>query len=295
MKGCQEGTLGWNIRNVVYEYIHAINPENLKTLVEHLEMSDGNIVVDLMSGYGSVMKEVLRQAHEKSISIVPVLVDMYEEQLDRAITELHLTLRDGNFGKSIHLEDGTQCYLKQEDARKLYCFWNNSLDRVVIKMGVHEVPKTDQQKIISEAYRVLKFGGVFGVWDLLPLGKQEQRVIQDIIRKKDELAGLESLAEQRYFFRRDEVWNYLEHAGDSHYYPYKAGFKDIEEVSTFPFCLSTEGRLDAEFHGDHNKLECWNNYIRYRVPPSMRSFFQYRDNGHTIQLMFRDGIIKGRK
>jgi len=243
----------------MYENIHNVSPIDLYQLVQSLEIKDGNIVADLMCGYGAVTREIL-----KYHKVNPILLDKSQEQLERSCDGL---------GERI-LSDMRTCPLEEE-----------SVDRAVIKMGIHEVPKTDQQTIVNQVYRILKQDGIFSLWDVMPTTEEHQILFQDIIRKKDELAGFESFMIDRYFFRLGEIQDYLK----------TAGFRDIEHVHKIKYRLSTGKRLDAEFKVDKTKLEEWNQYIRQRVPEHLKPILNYVDKRNTIEMTFEKGIVRARK
>jgi ubiquinone/menaquinone biosynthesis C-methylase UbiE len=252
---------GWKIRNAVYETVHNINPTDLHQLVKSLEIKEGNIVADLMCGYGAVTREILKY-HQ----VIPILLDNSEEQLKKSYQEL---------GKIERIfSDIRECPLEDE-----------SIDRAVIKMGIHEVPKKDQQIIINQVYRILRQRGVFSMWDIMPTTEEEQILFQDIIRKKDKLAGFESFVTDRYFFKLDEGMNYLR----------TAGFKEVEHIHKMNFWYSIDKLLNSDFRNDKNKLEEWNEYIRQRVPENLKSKLGYVDKGEKIEMNFEQGIIKGSK
>jgi ubiquinone/menaquinone biosynthesis C-methylase UbiE len=261
-------TEGWKKRNVRYEEIHNVNPFDMQKLVESLEIQNANRIADLMCGYGAVTREILNYCKETGISVNPVLIDLFSEQLNKSYEEL----KGNNITRII------------ADVREK-CLEHNSIDRAVIKMGVHEVPKKDQQIIIDNVYNSLKLGGIFSMWDVMPSTEEQQILFQDIIRKKDELAGFDSLTKNRYFFRLDEAISYLT----------KAGFKDVEHIHKIEYKFSSEKRLQPEFNGKEEKLVQWNDYIRNRVPEHLKEKLRYEDKGRTIDMAFTKGIVRGKK
>ncbi len=170
------------------------------------------------------------------------------------------------------------------DARKIP-LENDSVNKVVVKMGIHEVPRKDQQLIVDEIFRILRKGGIVSIWDVMPLKKDEQILFQRVIRKKDELAGFDTLVKNRYFYREDEIKANLK----------KAGFSKIKLFSPISYRLSTEKRLDEEFGGDKKKLEKWNDFIRKLIPKNAKKRLHYIDKGNTIKLTFRKAIVKAIK
>lgn len=259
---------GWNIRNVRYEHIHNVQESDMNLLAESLELSDTNTVADVMCGYGAVTKALFTWCGE-GIKISAILVDCHSEQLDRSISELenneHVTRLIG-------------------DARHTL-FDPNSLDRAVIKMGIHEVPKVDQQLIVDNMFKALKPGGIFVTWDVAVDCEEVQILFQKIIREKDRLAGFDSLVKDRYFFTKEELVSYFK----------IAGFHSVECVKDISYRFSSKERLDSEFRNDIKILEKFNEYIRHVVPEHLRSFVHYEDVKDTIYMTFNKAIVKGRK
>lgn len=259
---------GWDKRNVRYEEVHNVSDEYLAVLAGALRLVEGNVFTDIMCGYGAVTKAVLDYHTSRGIRTKPILVDFSREQLDRSRIELP----DSSIPRLC------------EDARSL-SLTEKSVDGVVIKMGVHEVPRKDQYKIIENAYNALKPGGAIALWDLMFETKLEQLVFQTIIREKDRLAGFDGLALNRYLPREDELRDYL----------HKAGFEAIELLQEIPYHFSSEKRLHAEFGGDEYKLAEWNEFIRAVVPDDVKEAIQYKDTGKTIEAVFRKGILRAIK
>jgi ubiquinone/menaquinone biosynthesis C-methylase UbiE len=261
---------GYYERMVRYEEIHAIRQEDFDSLVEALQIEDGHLVADIMCGYGAVAREVLTYANQNDISVRTVLVDKNPIQLRRSHEEL---------GRRPFV---VERYLA--DARSLP-FPANYLDRAAIKMGLQELQPKDKLEVVREVCCALKPGGIFGLWSVLCKDGNDQKVFQEVIRKKDQLAGFDSLAENRYLEREDEIERLL----------INSGFEDIELVRDIDYRLSTKGRLRPEFKGDVSKLQEWNEYIRAIVPDSMKERLQYDDKGDTIYMTFRQGIMRAVK
>ncbi len=255
---------GWEIRDARYEDIHKIDQKDFEQLVKTLEIKQGDVIADLMSGYGAATREILKYCR----NIKPILVDMSEKQLDRSKKELGTNLVERI------LADVKYCPLK-----------DGSVDKVVIKMGLHEVPQNDQQTVIDQSYRILKQEGILAIWHMMLYTREEQKLFQDILREKDRLAGLDSLIVNRYFYRKDEIETYLDNAG----------FRDTKLFCEMDFDLAAEKRLHGEFNGDEDKLMSWMDYIRKRVPRELKSKTRYIDQGRIIKMTFRQEIIKSTK
>ncbi len=264
-------TQGWQKRNVRYENIHSVQQADFDKLMESLELTNSLVVGDFMAGYGAVTREICKYANEKKLDLSVVLNDRFPAQLERSRQELS------------DVVGSTKLARCQSDIRNL-CLSADQFDRVAIKMGLHELPRHTQQSAVNEVYRVLKPGGLFAVWGLLVNTAEEQDLFNKIIRKKDELASFQSLARERYFYRQEELENYMA----------KAGFREITVCHEMTFKEDTLKRLD-EFQSDSTRLQAYNDYIRQIMPDYMKPRLSYEDKGNAISLAFRLGIMKAEK
>ena len=174
---------GFDTRIVSYENIHSIAPTDWNKLLKAINPQPNEIILDGMCGYGAVGKGIL----EKEKSVYLFLSDESEVQIERAMKNLP-KISKSNFS--------IDSFPKSK-------FKENFFDKVVIKMGLHEVPKKEQLNVVKEAKRILKPKGKFIIWDIM-LNSQTQSLFQDVIRKKDKLSGFETLTRERYFFREEE-------------------------------------------------------------------------------------------
>ena len=256
---------GYKTRKVRYEKIHNVSDADFDALAAALEMRDEQVIGDFCSGYGAVTREMLSRTEREGINVSFVLADCCPDQLERSYAELP------NKAVSRMIAD----------VRDLP-FRDNYFDRIVIKMGLHEMPFVEQQKAVNEVYRVLKPAGIFALWNVLATDETEQSLFAAIIREKDRLAGFDSLARDRYLQREDQVRSLLKNAG----------FDNVERVWDINHNLSTYKRLDAEFGGDRSRLESWNNFIRNHFPEHLRQRFSYVDVNGDIMMQFKQGIIR---
>ena len=158
-------------------------------------------------------------------------------------------------------------------------------------MGVHEVPKKEQPKLFAEVYRIIKPGGKFVIWELA-LDEENQRIFQDVIRKKDELAGFTDLVKNRYLPRHDELRELFAQTGfvdvkdhfEMLYEPSTLGRKDELVSKDRKHILGQQGQI---FLADEERLKqlseervaAWSQYVRERVPLELREKMGYRDLG----------------
>jgi len=160
---------------------------------------------------------------------------------------------------------------------------NNFFDICAIKMGVHEVPKDEQQKIFNEMYRILKKGGKF-ITRELALTKDNQKIFQDTIREKDRLSGLDLLVENRYFPRHDEMLSCFNNSGfinvgDTYTKIYKIKpMLRLHELTSKERATNGLSEYELEKLGIQraNQLA---DYIRKIIPEELRGSLKFEDEG----------------
>jgi len=251
---------GFDVRIVSYEHIHSINPEDWNKLVEAINPQPNETILDGMCGYGAVGKGILEK--EKSVNLF--LLDESEVQIKIAEENLPQVPKE-NFSVSSLPKSN---------------FKDEFFDKVIIKMGLHEVPKKEQLHIAKEVSRILKPKGKFIIWDIM-LNDKTQSLFQDVIRKKDELAGFDMLTRERYFFREDEFLDTMK----------KANFSKIKEFHTIHYRFSSRKRLESELHNDKKKLDSLNEFIRKRFPEELKKSLKFQDSGDDIQFTITKKIF----
>src|SRR3989344_4418844 len=222
-------------RVVNYEEMHDITKDQLEKFVEAARISTGNIVLDAMAGYGTVTKTILRFAKKERL-------DITVKMLDRSIEQLHRP-------EASEIPGAVE-RIVCDMPRGLEQFGTMSVDRVLMKQGLYEVPKEEQARVITEIYRILKPKGIFVGWHINIDDKQDQTAFQEVIQRKDALAGYKELAARRYFFRVDELHHYLG----------EAGFCRIERLDHWEFSLDTKKVKAQEFSG---KEEAWEEWCKF--------------------------------
>ena len=243
---------GFDVRIVSYEHIHSINPKDEEAMAKAINPKPRERILDAFCGYGAVGKNCL--AKEPKIDLW--LNDESKVQIKRA--KENLPNVQANHFILAHFQDVS--------------FQKEYFDKVVIKMGLHEVPKKEQVKVAKKVFQILKPNGKFIVWDIM-LNKDNQTLFQDVIRKKDELAGFDMLTRERYFFREDEFLETIK----------KAGFSKIKEFHTISYRFSSRKMLESELHNDKKLLDKLNEFIRNRFPEELKKPLKYEDLGEDIQ------------
>jgi ubiquinone/menaquinone biosynthesis C-methylase UbiE len=280
---------GFDDRLVNYEYIHGNQNIDFSHLLEALDPVETDVILDGCAGYMDVSKKILSGFGDKKPEIY-------------ALDESFLQLSRAN-DKSLVPED----HLIQGDIAAT-SFPDNTFDKIVVKMGMHEMPFEKQKIAFQECYRVLKLGGMLIIWDLALPNDETQKLFQDIIREKDRLCGFDALVKNRYFQKYSELVELFD----------QAGFKNVKKEFPIESHLSMERRLsefiskdrldilrsksvissddeDVLYHNAHKRLSALCEYIRSRVPDHMKERIQFRDTGSNIEIVVSKVIMSGKK
>jgi len=287
--------VSFNDRIVDFKAIHNQKPEDFEKFIDIIDAQPGEVILDGMDGYGAAAKEIIQKAETKGFTPEIYTLDESIVQVERARQNIPNIQPD---------------HLIQSDMRQTP-FSNEKFNTVVIKMGLHEVPKIDQVVILKEVYRILKEGGKFVTWDLSFHDSETQKVFQDLIRKKDEIAGFESLVENRYFPRQDELIAAFN----------EAGFKNVSVVHEVEARLSMRVRESELVSKDRKALLDKNGIITAEdetylselgqkrcdelvafakqymstIPEDVRQRIQYEETENDIKLVPNKEIIVGYK
>ncbi len=242
---------GFDVRNVSYEHIHSIKPEDFKALIDAIDPKPEETILDAMCGYGAVGKGILER--EPNVSLY--FLDESSVQLDRARENIKEITED-------------RFVLAEFPSHN---FTPGFFDKIVLKMGLHEVSREKQILVVREINKILKPNGKFIVWDIM-LNESTQTLFQDIIRKKDELSGFDMLAHERYFFTEQEFIETMT----------RSGFSKIKDFHTISYRFQSRKRLESELQNDLKKLEAFNSYVRERFPDALKATANYEDEGENI-------------
>ena len=243
---------GFDVRIVSYEHIHSINPKDEEAMIKAINPKPKEKILDAFCGYGAVGKNILAKESKADLWFndeSEVQIKRAKENLPNIPTEKFIA---GNF-------------LKVD-------FGKNYFDKIVMKMGLHEVSKKLQIDVTKKVSQILKPNGKFIVWDIM-LNNDTQTLFQDVIRKKDELAGFDMLTRERYFFREDEFLETMK----------KANFSKIKDFHTITYRFSSRKRLESELHNDKKLLDKLNAFIRNRFPEELKEPLKFEDLGDDIQ------------
>jgi ubiquinone/menaquinone biosynthesis C-methylase UbiE len=285
---------GFDTRIVRYEEIHKVTGKDYEALVRAIDPKPGEVIFEGCAGYADVSKHVIDAAADFDEKPEIYILDESPVQINRAREELRVLPDDHVLLGDIRITG----------------LPDDKFDKAVIKMGVHELPQAEQSKVFREMHRILRPGGKFIMWDL-SLDQDTQKAFQDIIRKKDELAGFDMLVTNRYFQRHDELEKLFE----------EAGFQDVRDEHRIRYVFNPKGRIDElvskdrlQMMGERGKLSPEDEeslrqtgqervdaliaYIRERVSAlseAIREKIEYKDLGSDIEMTFDKIVMSGKK
>jgi ubiquinone/menaquinone biosynthesis C-methylase UbiE len=259
---------GYQKRYVDFGAIHGVREEDLRMLVQAIDLRDGMRVLDLGCSCGAVSAAIIVEADRRGIDVDLVLCDLHEPQLRSVPEAVQARARRMVVG----------------DARDLP-FPDGHFDAVVTKMMLHEVPIADQPLVCEQVFRVLRPGGIFVVWQVMPQDGAVQDAFAQVLRLKNALAGYESIVRDLYLLRLDELLRMLR----------EAGFSDARSIRQVGFRQSTLARRDSELGGSDTKLARLNAYCRSVISPEVARRIDLTDSGDDIQFWIPNHIVVAHK
>ena len=262
---------GWERRCVDFDKIHGDSSEAFQSLISSLGLESGMVIGDLMCGYGEVSRKILEYCLMNRLSVKCFLLEKYHVQMQR--THKYLAPYEKRFSVERKIQDIHDLSMK------------STLDRAVIKMGLHELPKVKQEKAIRDIYLALKPRGAIYVWECMGQSLPITAAFREVVRKKDELAGLTSLVRERYFAHEDEIHESLE----------KAGFLNIKTMYQGEFKYVTKVIAQADLNDDDGKLSYWNCWLRENLSSDVKQTIRFNDAGDSISMSFVKKIISANK
>ncbi len=263
-------------RVIRYETVTNFSDDMFDELVRLINPRDGQAILDCGAGYAPVTQAII--SRHPSLDVDYCILEYSEIQLQRARKEVTQLLQ---------LLGETKCVAYQQNSAAAMEYDDNSFDTVVTKMVLHELPAEDQVKMISEIYRILKPGGKFILWQTI-LDDSTVEFYRNMFRKKDSLAGYESLVENRNFITQDAFYFLLS----------EARFHEYELARSFTYNFNSKYRLYSELQGDWNKLRMLNEYLVSLVIDEGAGFsektkFTFEDD--NVSLFFKQGVYLAKK
>lgn len=245
-------------RVVVYKKIHKINSKDFINFVKIVSPKPKEKILDCMSGYGEAGKSLLDK--EKNIDLY--FLDYSNLQIKRA-KEIFSKISEDKFVVASVIKTP---------------FKKEFFDKVIIKMGLHEVGKNNLPKLFKEIHRILKPNGRFIIWNMM-LDENNKVPFRKIFRKKDELANFNELVKNRYFPTEKELENLA-----------KKYFAKTHKLHEGNLVFATKVRLDSEFKGDYKKLAKLNEFILSVFPKEIKKHYKFKEEKDNIEFNVANNI-----
>lgn len=253
---------GYDIRKQNMEKAHGVRERDWDALIKTIDPKQGEKILDLMGGDGVVASKLYDYASKKGIGLSLGVMDAFSKQLERAPKHLERIVGDV---RRMPVKSGTY-------------------DKIVVKMGFHELPLIEQQESLKEVYRTLKPKGKLVIWMVGLKNSHEQNTFHKFAREKDRIAGFNDFVENRYFPTKQQTKEYLS----------DANFTGIKERYNNTSVMNTYARLNGDFRGDKTKLENLNNYMRANFN-EFKKYLGAKDLGASIDINHTVCIIKAEK
>lgn len=266
----------YEVRNANYAVVHSESEVDFNQFIDALAIKDGENVIDVGGGYGPIFMRLVNRQPE--INFNYDLLDGGQFQLKKAEEKISVLLKEKNNHSTVR-------YMHQ-DATALD-LPDSYYDLVICKMFFHEIPQIYKKSLISKLSDIIKPGGRMVIWNP-DLNESDHKFFTSVIKRKDELAGFESMVQNRHFLLNEDMYELLT----------DAGFTGFKKLLTFDYHLNTINRLDEEFSGDKTKLQLWNEYILQiaeDLDDETRQRLKINAIGDDIYINFKRGIFSVQK
>ena len=267
---------GYEKRDVDYSIIHSESKEVFKRFIESMNLRNGIKLLDIGGGYGSVFVNISDLYSDLNLQYD--LLDSSEKQLQKAKSALGDFMKNKKTYSTINYILSDAIHINQ---------LVDTYDIVVSKMFIHEIPEMSQADVIKQIFSVIKPGGCVLFWTA-DLQDYDRDFYDKTIRKKDELAGFDSLVANRHFLLNSQLETLLK----------DSGFTAIEKLFDFNYDLHTSLRLESEFHGNNDSLKNWHNHIldaSKQLNPDAKKQMLVEVSDSNIHIRFKRAIFKAIK
>ncbi len=169
-----------------------LSKEIIEGVSKFIEASDGDRILDIGCGSGALAIAVAKKNAKAHI----VGLDRWGKEYasyNKLLCESNATLEGVN---NIEFMQGDATELPFEDG---------TFDTIISNYCIHNIPSKDRQKILLEAFRVLKKGGAFAIHDIFSRGKygDMQSFIENLKTKGYE--NVELIKTEDKFFKKNEA------------------------------------------------------------------------------------------
>ncbi len=244
-------------------------------MVEVLNPTSGDRILDIGAGYGAATRELIKgsnghMVHYTLLEKSPVQVDRAREML-QALTSNTFVEERVSFANMPVLNNNLN---------------PGQFNKAIAKSVIHEFPREERLATMQSVYHNLEKGGMLVVWqyDL----NDDCKLFNQIIRKKDQLAGYDSMVHDRNFVTEPELIALIQ----------EAGFTEVKKHHQMNYHLNTSYRLEGEFKGDEKTLETWNSYIEdllAEYDDAFKQRIQYKREGNNISICFKQSLYSALK
>ncbi|MBK8059535.1 MAG: methyltransferase domain-containing protein [Gemmatimonadetes bacterium] len=242
-------------RSVRFEEIHEVRGDDIRKFVVAGAPRSGERVLDLGCGYGAVTRALLDWIEATAATGYELDVDLIDEsdvQLARARSELGPHASHWSDDAKLTAPPQARLRFIRATVPEDIASWSERYDVIYAKQVLHETPAEGQREFVEHLFRLLKPGGRLVVWEIaLDEDPKLAGFFRDVIRRKDSLAGFETLIENRHFLQRAELLQHLQDGG---------GMAPAV-VATVPYRFRSALRLGPELEGDVNRLRELNRFI----------------------------------
>ncbi len=267
----------YDVRSVRYEKITNFTGDMFSKLVELVSPVENEHILEGGSGYAPVTRALLEKCGKADIKYH--ILELSKMQIERAKSELADYLKDtAYYEKNLRFYN---CPLEEPP------FEDNSIDKIVLKIVLHELPAPAQLTALKELSRSLKPTGKLFIWQTIN-NEQTINFFRRVMRRKDELAGFESMVVNRNFITEERLYDLL----------HTVGLKNVKKEVEFDYHFNSKFRIDDEFGGSMETLNIYNNYLLGMVDALGDDFknkirFSYVDNNFSFFL--KQGIYSATK
>ena len=258
-------------RIVNYEKVHELTREKLDRFAGIVAPNNGETILDVGAGYGIGTGAIINKY--PNVNAKYTVLEKSKVQIELAKTKLKNKVTPDFFSNNISFHNSSiiNCGLEKQ-----------SFDKITSKSFLHEIPKDEKFTAIKEIFSLLKPGGTYIIWNYV-LNAENCDFVRKLVKRKDELAGYDTLVNDRYFLTENELLAHLR----------QAGFRHIKEEFSYEYHLSTKSRMPDEFNNDINILREWNAYINEMLDnydEAFRKKLKYRQEGDNIDIYFKEGF-----
>lgn len=225
--------------NYDQDALNGFSPALIDEFVRLINPRPGQQILELMAGCGNLAARILAVCPEVSLAIM----DSSAVQIARAQRDVPGARHIVGDVRSLPIAYHEPSFLKDEIGYRAPDFSPGMYDTIIIKSGMHELPLSEHKNVYKHVHDLLAHRGRFLIFDALFDDADERDEFRQIVYTKDQMAGLDTLAQNRHICTRQEVYSRLE----------ISGFRQIRCVYAFQYAFRFQAWLDAYFPEPHQR------------------------------------------